>query len=149
MKSIPFLIPLFFFTLQMQEFNIAQSIKFNISLPDTIYKGQQCIPIILKIENISSEAISIRNPVHWGNTYPRLIQGEKDVHMIKVKENPLHLKEIIRIVGYGNLGFNFDFTLDYMVNLDSLPTGKYELHFQMRATKPIESNVFTFYLKER
>lgn len=145
MKAILYILILFSSYLMQEDINNKQPIKFSLELPDTIYKGQQCIPIILKIENTTSDLISIRNPVHWGNVYPYLNQGEKNVPLIKIKVNPSHLNETVEIRGNETLKVSFDYTLDKMVQLDSIPSGKYEMYFQLQGTIPIKSNVYTFY----
>lgn len=139
------ILTLFLSYLMQENINSKQSLKFSIELPDTIYKGQQCIPIILTVENITSDLISIRNPVHWGNVYPYLNQREKNVPLIKIKINPLHLNETVEIRSKEVLKVTFDYTMDKIVKLDSLPSGKYEIHFQLQGTIPIKSEVFQFY----
>jgi len=74
-----------FFGSLAQKSNINEHpIKISLELPDTIYVGQWNIPIILKIENTTSEALSIRNPNAWGHIYTSLKRKE-----IGGKVNPI------------------------------------------------------------
>lgn len=146
MKTILICILTLFSSYLMQEnINNKQSIKFSIELPDTIYKGQKNIPILLKVENITSEVITINNPAHWGNIYPCIKQGQRDIPLIKIKINPQHLNDTIQVKGKEIFEVNFDYTLDKMTNFDSLPYGKYEIQFQLQGKILIKSNIFTFY----
>lgn len=36
--------------------------KFIIDIPDTVYRGQHNIPIVLQVKNLMSQSITIRNP---------------------------------------------------------------------------------------
>ena len=76
-------------------------VKFNVELPDTIYREQENIPIILRLENIRSETLSINNPAHWWNTYPQIKQGKKKVSLRKANYLPANeVYDTIHI--YGN-----------------------------------------------
>lgn len=147
MKTIIiYVFTLFFGFIMHTNINIkAQSIKFSIELPDTIYRGQQNIPILLKVENTTSELITIKNPAHWGNAYPCIKQGQRDIPLIKVKINPKHLNDTIQIKGKEVFEINFDFNLDKLTNFDFLPSGKYEIQFQLEGNVLIKSNILTFF----
>ena len=143
MKAILFILLLFSnFSLQGNT-----PIKFSIELPDTIYKDQHDIPIILKIENTSPLLITIKNPKYWGNVFPHLTHEHKDIPLIKVRMNLRLLEETIVIRGNDILKIPFVFTLDEMASIDFLPSGKYDLYFELQGKKPIKSEVKTFYLK--
>jgi hypothetical protein len=147
MKTMIIYVFTLFFGFIMQE-NInekKQSVKFSIELPDTIYQGQQNVAILLKVENITSEVITINNPAHWGNAYPSIKQGQRDIPLIKIKINPQHLNDTIQIKGKEILEVNFDYALDKMMNFNSLPSGKYEIQFQLQGKILIKSNILKFY----
>lgn len=121
-------------------------LKVSIELPDTIYTGQRDIPIILKVENTSSEVLSIRNPAHWGNAHPFIKQEGKNMSIIKVKINPKIFNDIIHINGNEFLRIKFDYTLDKLFNLEYHPSGKYDIFFELYPDEKIsfKSDVFTF-----
>lgn len=121
--------------------------KFSIEISDTVYKGQYCIPIILKVENITCETMTLSNPAHWGNSLPYLKQGGRDIPMIKIKVNPRHLRDTIQIKGGEIYRTDFDYPLDKIVNFDFFPPGKYEMFFQLqlKGNETLKSNVVTFY----
>ena len=138
-----------FFLLLFPNFSLQGNtpIKFSIELPDTIYKDQHDIPIILKIENTSPLLITIKNPKYWGNVFPHLTHEHKDIPLIKVRMNLRLLEETIVIRGNDILKIPFVFTLDKIASIDFLPSGKYELYFELQGTIPIKSEVCTFYLQ--
>jgi len=103
-------------------------IRISIELPDTIYEGHQDIPIILKIENTTSEVLSIRNPALWGNAYPFIKQREMDISMKKVNPGVVFY-DVIQIKGHEILEIKFNHTLDNMFNLGFYPLGKYDIYF--------------------
>ena len=122
-------------------------IKVGIELPDTICVGQQDIPIILVVENTTSEVLSIRNPAHWGNAFPRIKQGDKEIATIKVKINPAVFKNIIQINGNETVKIKFEYTLDKIFSLESYSTGQYNIYFELCPDEKtlIKSDMFTFY----
>jgi hypothetical protein len=148
MKILFFGIITLFLGKPMQENNNSQPpLKVSIELPDTIYAGYQAIPIILKVENMTSEVLSIRNPAHWGNAFPRIKWGKKEIAIIKVKINPNVFKDIIQINGNEILRIKFDYALDKIFSLELYPSGKYDIYFIYSYDEKIsiESDVFTFY----
>ena len=158
MKNIYIGILSLFLGSQMQVNNNEPPIKVSVELPDTIHGGQRDIPIILKVENTTSEEVSVRNPAHWGNAYPRIKQDGKDMPMIKVRINPEVFYEVIQIKGFETLNVKFDYTLDKLFNFGFHPSGKYDIYFEfcyetrpkLKRNKPfsegkcVKSNVFTF-----
>ena len=104
-------------------------IKLTIEIPDTICKGEKDILIFLKIENLTSEELTITNPSRWGNIYPIIKEKGKIIPIIKV--NPFEpFKDIIKIKENEILRIKFDYTLDKLFNIDHYPSGKYELYFE-------------------
>lgn len=150
MKILICLFCLFSGFINQENRNIKQlSIEFTVELSDTIYKEQSNIPIILQIKNISSESQTLRNPSHWANSFPYLKQGEKEIPMIKIKVNPMHLMDTINIAGGKIYRTEFDYPLDRIVELNSLSSGEYKLFFQlqMKGNESLKSNVITFHKK--
>jgi len=151
-------------------------VKFNLELPDTIYKEQQNVPIIFRLENTRAEVFSFDNMVHWWNTFPRIRRGNKifliekpnNYHPREFQDTTIHIQknEIVRI--------KYDYTLDEVFDFKKYKSGKYYISFMffyehkynkelddntpskqwftkdyldhIRA-KYIESDRFTFYLK--
>ena len=167
MKTIFVLLLLFGgYTLQESN-NNEHPIKVSIELPDTIYKGQEDIPIILKVENTTSEVLSIRNPARWGNAYPFIRQEGMNISMKKV--NPgMSFYDVIQINGNETLRIKYSHTFDKIFSLGFYPSGKYEIYFEyyykpkekskkmkFRKNKGVvddgfvTSNVFTFYLLDK
>jgi len=161
-----------FFGSLAQKSNINEHpIKISLELPDTIYVGQWNIPIILKIENTTSEILSIRNPKDWGSVKLRIKKGEKADTSTSNREiwigkfyNAIQVKE------YEVLEFKHDFTLDQFLRFWGWQTGKYEIFFeyyyepqkkdkkkiyrkyiykQYIGAKFVTSNIFTFYVCEK
>jgi hypothetical protein len=121
--------------------NNEHSIKVSIELPDTIYVGQRDIPIILKIENTTSEVLSIRNPARWENAYPHIKQGDKVISTIKVSFDLDVCKDIIQIQGNETLRIQFESTLDKIFSLEFYPSGKYEIYFSFNY-EPIDEKKY-------
>jgi len=106
-------------------------IKFDVELPDTIYREQQDIPIILRLENIRPEVLSINNPARWWNAYPQIKQGRKKVSIIKMNNSPANeIYETIHIRGNETLRIKYDRTLDELFNFKDYPSGKYNISFK-------------------
>ena len=122
-----------------------QILKFGIDLADSISVGMKDIQIQLRVENISSEAISIKNPSHWGNAYPFVEHKGIEIPLIKVKVNPEHFNDTVRLEPQQVFTVKFDYTLDKLLKLESLAAGSYEMFFRLQGNPPIESNILTFY----
>ena len=127
-------------------------VKLDIELPDTIYKEQQNIPIVLKIENTRPETLSLRNPAYMGNAYPYIEQEKKEIpapvywwnaYKKKLKGIKLMIETIktnnppscvvydtIHIKGYETLRINYEFTLDKLFNFKDYPSGRYNISFK-------------------
>ena len=142
-----FFLILSFGNLMQEHKNNEQPIKVSVELPDTICVGQRDILITLIVENITSDILSIRSTAHWGNAFPRIKQGEKEIATIKVKINPVVFKNIIQIKGNETIRIKFDYTLDKLFNLEYYPSGKYDIYIVLFPDEKtsIESDVFTFY----
>jgi len=134
--------------------NNEHPIKVSIELPDTIYVNQRDIPIILKVENTTSEELSIRNPARWGNAYPIIRKGVKNMVGIKVQARAA-FKDIIQIKANETLKIKFSHSLDAILGVDErqdglgfLPSGEYDIYFVLNPYGKIfvESNVFKFTL---
>jgi hypothetical protein len=142
-----YILTLPFGNLMQENKNNELPVRVSIELPDTICAGQQNIPIILVVENTTSEVLSIRNPAHWGNAYPCIKQGDKEITAIKVKINPAVFKDIIQIKEYETLRIKFDFTLDKIFSLEFYPSGQYSIYFELCPDEKmsIKSDIFSFY----
>ena len=151
-----------FFASSIQENkNNEHPIKISVELPDTIYVSQRDIPIILKIENTTSEILSINNPKHWGHVYTSLKRKE-----MSGKANPIILDYAIKIKEHEILTIRLG-TLDSSFLPDSYSLGKHDIYFKYyyeptkkmsfmnklfnKKTVPkfVTSNVFTFYIREK
>jgi len=163
-----------FFGITMSENNPTQPpIKLTVELPDTVRVGERSIPIILKVKNLSSKALLIRNPIYWGNAFPIVKRGT-DVVAHDVRINPAlnNLHSLVEIKKNEMLKFVFTHPLDRIYDLNSLSPGEYNIHFvfyyepkkrpkrttflrAMFRRKPsyfkeekfVRSNVFTFYVQ--
>ena len=172
MKTIFVLLLLFGgYTLQKSN-NNEHPIKVSIELPDTVYYvGQRNIPIMLKIENTTSETLSIRNPKDFGSVRLLIKGREKANTSISNREiwigkfyNAIQIKE------YEVLEFKHDFTLDKFLGFWGWQTGKFEIFFEYYYEPPkkvkkktyrkniykqyigarfVTSNIFTFYLLDK
>lgn len=123
-------------------------ISFDVELPDTVYRDQHNIPIILKVENLAPEPIVIRDPRYWGNCLPYILYGKKDVVIIKVKVNPDVFKKTVRIEGQGTFSTSFSFSLDEIMDLENAPFGQYEVYFILSEVKSMKSQICTFYVAD-
>ena len=122
-------------------------IMVSVELPDTIYVGQQDIPIVLIVKNATSEMLSIRNPAHWGNAFPHITQGNKVLETIKIKVNPTVFKNVIQIKGNETLRIKFDYTLDKIFNSEFYHSGQYSIYFELYPDEKIsiKSDMSMFY----
>ena len=119
--------------------------KFIIDIPDTVYRGQHNIPIVLQVKNLMSQSITIRNPKYWGNAFPRLYYGKTDM-TIKVKFNLDVLKDTIEIKSQEIFTTDFDFSLDRILDLEKCPLGQYEIYFVLHNNQDIKSNTCVFFV---
>ena len=156
------MLSLFFDSLAQKSNNNEHPIKISIELPDTIYVGQRNILIILKIENTTSEVLSIRNPKEWGTYFISLKQKELR------KINSIIVDYVITIKEHETLRINLG-TLDGSYSLDIHSLGKHEIYFKyyyepekkskmisfMKRFKKkdgpkfVTTEVFTFYIRQK
>lgn len=124
-----------------------QTLKLSVDLADTISTEMKNIQIKLRIENLSPEPISTKNPSHWGNVYPFIEQKGSTIPLIKVKINPEHFNDLVRLEPHQVFIVEFDYSLDELLDMKSLATGRYEIFFRLQSNPSIASNVLTFYKK--
>lgn len=140
---------IFFVAILQENADNNKPIKFSIILPDTICSKQNNIPIIIKVENKSSEILYIRNPAHWGNALPHIKQKDKELPMIKVRVNPSVFNDIVQIKSNETLKIKFDYTLNRLFNLRHHNSGYYDMYFELfiDENKSINSDILRFYKK--
>ena len=142
---------LFFFLTFMQKENIMGQnkwMKFSVEMPDTLCEKQLDISILLKVENLTSKSITIRNPAHWVNVSPHIRHDGKTVPQIKIKANLHLMKDTITIDGRGIFTVQFDYTLNALMGVEYCPIGVYEIYVIYEGKKEIESNVSNFVIRK-
>jgi len=106
------------------------SIDFSIEMADTISDNMRPIPIILKLENLTPDTITVRDPKLWGNAWPHVKHRQDIVPSVTlVRYNPDAKKRLIDIGPYETVKIRYDFTLDQLYIVKSFKPGSYDLFY--------------------
>jgi len=74
------------------------------------------IPIQLKLENLSSDTVNVKNPSYWSNAVAFIRHNGKNIPLIKVKAIFVHDDDIIRLKPGQVFKTKFDYTLDQLLS---------------------------------
>ena len=146
------------------DFGLCQSnmalVKITVILPDTVCRESRDTPIVLKVENLTSDSITIRDPAYWGNTFP-ICKNKKGIDVgPKVRVYLGVAKYLIKLGKHEIKNLSFGWTLNDLFKFDYCPSDEYYISFvycygtpqkdkkgRIIYERSVNSNVCSFYLK--